>query len=492
MWSYPNVFRDQRRGPNAKEGKELCDVMVLCGHDVILFSDKSCTYPNTGDRDLDWCRWFKRAIQKAAKSLYGAERWIREFPGEIYLDRQCTKRLPQQIPDKLVLNVHRIIVARGAKERCREELGGSGSFIVAPDLVGSAHVSKAADGYGVFRIGRVSETGGFVHVFDEVILECALCELDTISDLLRYLRSKEQHIEDGKIAMIAGEENLISHFLTTMGTDGHAITEPAKGKRLLIEDGHWENYVHSEAYRNRRIDNEPSYLWDRIIDDVAHHAFSGTLMEGADARMEHTELVLRTMARESRFDRRVLSNKMIEIERESDKKDYVMRTILSEHSPELVYVFVFLKENIGGEKDYRRMRRALVENYMFLLAWKYRERKTVVGIATEARPNSGKSHDVALFHVDEWTEELEREGEELQRKTGLLKDSSIRYSAIDEREYRNETCSSHNMTPVRQLDDSGSRAMRIARNAPCPCGSGRKYKKCCGHPGDDGRSIADG
>jgi len=21
---------------------------------------------------------------------------------------------------------------------------------------------------------------------------------------------------------------------------------------------------------------------------------------------------------------------------------------------------------------------------------------------------------------------------------------------------------------------------RVARNAPCPCGSGRKYKKCCG------------
>ena len=24
------------------------------------------------------------------------------------------------------------------------------------------------------------------------------------------------------------------------------------------------------------------------------------------------------------------------------------------------------------------------------------------------------------------------------------------------------------------------RAIKIGRNAPCPCGSGRKYKKCCG------------
>lgn len=26
---------------------------------------------------------------------------------------------------------------------------------------------------------------------------------------------------------------------------------------------------------------------------------------------------------------------------------------------------------------------------------------------------------------------------------------------------------------------AGPPAMRVGRNAPCPCGSGRKYKKCC-------------
>ncbi|MGH2872053.1 MAG: SEC-C metal-binding domain-containing protein [Solirubrobacteraceae bacterium] len=25
------------------------------------------------------------------------------------------------------------------------------------------------------------------------------------------------------------------------------------------------------------------------------------------------------------------------------------------------------------------------------------------------------------------------------------------------------------------------RATKVPRNAPCPCGSGRKYKKCCGN-----------
>ena len=32
--------------------------------------------------------------------------------------------------------------------------------------------------------------------------------------------------------------------------------------------------------------------------------------------------------------------------------------------------------------------------------------------------------------------------------------------------------------------------MRIGRNDPCPCGSGRKYKKCCGNPSKENTATA--
>ena len=48
--TYPNLFR--------KPSKELTDLLVVFGNDVIIFSDKSCGYPNTGDADLDWSRWY--------------------------------------------------------------------------------------------------------------------------------------------------------------------------------------------------------------------------------------------------------------------------------------------------------------------------------------------------------------------------------------------------------------------------------------------------
>jgi uncharacterized protein YecA (UPF0149 family) len=34
--------------------------------------------------------------------------------------------------------------------------------------------------------------------------------------------------------------------------------------------------------------------------------------------------------------------------------------------------------------------------------------------------------------------------------------------------------------------DSFDKQSRVGRNEPCPCGSGKKYKKCCGQRGVSG------
>lgn len=35
------------------------------------------------------------------------------------------------------------------------------------------------------------------------------------------------------------------------------------------------------------------------------------------------------------------------------------------------------------------------------------------------------------------------------------------------------------LTDERQLVILPAQRVKIGRNAPCPCGSGKKYKKCC-------------
>ena len=52
LWSYPNVYIDKKASPTG-EGKELCDLLVVCGDHVLIFSDKSIGWPE-GDLTLSW------------------------------------------------------------------------------------------------------------------------------------------------------------------------------------------------------------------------------------------------------------------------------------------------------------------------------------------------------------------------------------------------------------------------------------------------------
>jgi hypothetical protein len=93
LWSYPNVYRDQ--GSSVKgDGKEVCDLLVVFEKHAIIFSDKDCVFPDSGDLTKDWRRWFRRAVQKSADQVWGAERWIRSHPDRLFVDRTCEHKFP--------------------------------------------------------------------------------------------------------------------------------------------------------------------------------------------------------------------------------------------------------------------------------------------------------------------------------------------------------------------------------------------------------------
>jgi len=191
LWSYPGIYRDQRSGTTG-HGKEVCDLLVVFGNDILIFSDKDCAFPNTGNLDQDWSRWFRRAVASGAQQLWGAERWIRTHPDRLFLDRACIERLPVTF-DASTVRFHRIVVAHDVARRCAELLGGSGSLMLCSLLRGKAHyegpspfpdlhssdgawaknLRKAAGWKGTllpFTIGDVDPQRGFVHVFDDTSL----------------------------------------------------------------------------------------------------------------------------------------------------------------------------------------------------------------------------------------------------------------------------------------------------------------------------------
>jgi hypothetical protein len=135
LWSYPNLFYDKRATPNG-DGKELCDLLVVCGDNVLIFSCKTITWPAVDDGSLAWRRWFKRAVQESVAQILGAQRWLREFPERIFLDSKCSQTFPLTLPPLERRKVHGIVVAEGAEEACKQFYGGGlGSFILAPSLL---------------------------------------------------------------------------------------------------------------------------------------------------------------------------------------------------------------------------------------------------------------------------------------------------------------------------------------------------------------------
>ena len=63
--------------PQGKEaGKELCDILVVCDPDIVIFSVKDIGLKETSDPSVDWERWRKKAIDASCKQIYGAQRWI--------------------------------------------------------------------------------------------------------------------------------------------------------------------------------------------------------------------------------------------------------------------------------------------------------------------------------------------------------------------------------------------------------------------------------
>src|SRR5436189_5983286 len=72
LWSYPNLFIDRKQGGKG-DGKELCDLLVVCGDDILIFSDKTVAWPTVDEFQIAWSRWYRAAIEQSVATIRGAE-----------------------------------------------------------------------------------------------------------------------------------------------------------------------------------------------------------------------------------------------------------------------------------------------------------------------------------------------------------------------------------------------------------------------------------
>ena len=425
LWSYPNPFRDQA-GPN-QDGKEICDLLVVFENNIIIFSDKHCEFPDTGDHDLDWTRWYRRAIEKSARQLWGAERWIRAHPDRVFLDAKCTKKFPLSLVVAPTTAFHRVVIAHGATAQCIREVGGSGSLMVSSAIVSDDHKLARATGGMPFTVGQVDSSKGYVHVLDDTTIDILLQTLDTVADLCVYLTKKENFIKGSVTLFAAGEEELLAYYLTHLNSNKeYDFVFQDDVTTVTLDAGSWQEFARSPQRASQIEANEISYVWDDIIERFTHHFLQGTSQFLSSTTLSSQELILRFYAREPRLRRRVLSSAIIDMVRTTPPDCRRLR-VLPPSRPGDPYFVLLLLPQLGGRSnaEYRYVRRKYLEACCRVVKLCNPDALDIVGFASETSATIGRSEDAIYFDGRLWTEEIANASREEQETLGILTKATV-------------------------------------------------------------------
>lgn len=391
LWSFPNPYKEP--------GKELCDVLVVFDNNIIIFSVKNIKY-NENKGLAGWQRWKRKAIDESITQINGAEKWIKNHPDQIYLNKNCNTII--SINSKKKFKIYRIVVAHGISDSIANIPGNtSGSLGI-----------KYSDNNDFEDVQYFVELpkSPIYHILDSANLEILLKELDTITDFINYLKEKEKAIKLSKIVTYTGEEDVMGQYLRTI--------EPETGKHYILKDKNkdlivdfenmiWKNFSNSYEYKEKKILDKSSYLWDKYLQQLCEYALNGELTGNIDIFQESSPI--KEMAKESRFYRRILSGGIIQsvnyFPEIADDYTRQVRLIMSEDNKS-AYVFLQIKYN--EQDDYetvvRPKRRQMLNIACGTLKNKHSFLQKIVGIAI----NSPKHHiyadqDYILLDCKKWT-----------------------------------------------------------------------------------------
>lgn len=432
LWSYPNVYTDEGR-KDGGDGKELCDLLVVFGNDIILFSDKVCKFTSHKDINVAWSRWYRRAIEKSAKQLSGAESWIKRFPHKIFLDKKCQVPFPIKLPELPERRIHLVAVTKGSYEAAERHWGGgsSGSLFIKTTLVEDDHY------YSPFQIGWPLPNKRLVHVFDELTLNIVLNELDTISDFVSYLTKKEEQFTTPNMDfMIPGEEELIALYLRHFDfkSEEHYLPKPPQGALVVLKEGDWKQLLKSKEYRTRWEENQISYLWDSLIEFQINHILNGSsssVLGEPTAAMN--ERIMRMMAEETRLFRRALGESVHRANSINQPDKRFTRTLLSASREGRAYIFMTVpRQNDMSQEEYLERRRGDLLLHAYGCKLKFENITEIIGVtfAPGQKTMSSIDYFMITFGKEPFSPDIAEEIKHQLSANDMWQPSTIKMNAI--------------------------------------------------------------
>ena len=361
FWSYPS--------PLGKNDKELCDVLLICGNDIVIISIKDIKVSEHSDQSVQYNRWYSKAIDASINQIYGAERFL-ENVNEITLNDRVTKI---KLPEKKNRVVYRITIAFGSRKDFPLDTGDFGN--------------------------------GYVHVFDEDSTFTVINELDTFPDFINYLKAKEQFTKN-KIVTIPKEVDFLALYIKT------SLEFDYTPDTIIIDDNLWSEYIKSDEYNKWQRDIQISFIWDEIVSQLYFLHIKNKLNSN---KREELEIATRLINIECRNNRIVLGEALENAMIENVRSRIIKLDIETDHT----YVYLKNDSKNWNYKEKELELRCLIARERFPSVSK------VIGIGIGITPQGEHIFDYAYLNIPELDNEAIHKIRIAKMKLGFFENPQI-------------------------------------------------------------------
>jgi hypothetical protein len=357
--------------PKLPNGKELSDLLIVFDEIAIIWQIKDLKLNKQG-------KYKKSEVEKNLRQLSGARRHLFDL-----------------------------------KELMELENPRRGKELFDPAVIKEIYLISVLLGEGEEFFSFIENIKNYtVHVFTMDFTQIILNELDTISDFTDYLRTKENFVKKNKgLFICGGEEELLAFYLM----NNRSFKRFNEFTHIMINGGSWEHLQNKPEYKAKKEADKISYGWDSII-NRAHES----------ASLEY-EKVARELARPNRFQRRYLSKAFFDARMRAHNDD--IHDLFRRMYPGEGVTYCFLFQD---DPEPRENRKAMLGAICWIARGKYQQNKKVLGIATEKKIKPLCSYDFCLLDIPEWTEEYQKNMEDLQKEIGIFVNPILRHGHEDE------------------------------------------------------------